>query len=274
MNQWRPTVFQDYRLLAPDQVEHIEKQSLRTLVQTMQDNSKESKEIFDNTAADSDTEVIVIAEDLVQYALTVAECFPIRKRFAGFIDYKQVRWLSTPFGIFPQVLLVDAKASTENNRDTLQQSQLCMDAEFKSNKQIVKLTAAVPPHHELDMQGGAKIPAITTSTFIHFYYEKLSSHSPPYRNLRSIFLLALPHQSLKPRYNPDPDTTFYGQGKHSPARHELPRIRVYFQRLREMCPWRLQELPYDGGRDGFAKPVWRDVGPGGETTTPFEFRGP
>src|SRR5207244_1132791 len=103
-----------------DDLESLEKQTLRTIVQALQQYSREAKEIFDTTKATSETEVIVLAEDLVQYALEVAECYPINKRFAGFIDYKRARWLTTPFGIFPQVLLVDAKASTENNRDTLQ----------------------------------------------------------------------------------------------------------------------------------------------------------
>src|SRR5438105_875863 len=123
-------MLQDYRNLEPDELEALEKQTLRTIVQALQQYSREAKEIFDATPATSETEVIVLAEDLVQYALEVAECYPINKRFAGFIDYKRVRWLTTRSGIFPQVLLVDAKASTENNRDTLQQSQLPMDAEF------------------------------------------------------------------------------------------------------------------------------------------------
>ena len=105
------------------------------------------------------------------------------------------------------------------------------------------------------------------------YYEKLNKKDPPYRSLRSIFLLALPHQLLKPRYNPDPEKTFYGQGKHSPARRERPRIRVYFQRLREMCPWRLQELKYEADGNGWTSPIWRDAGTAGEESTRFHFIG-
>ena len=81
---------QDYRKLSLSQLEEIEKLSLRMAVQAVQEYSREAKEIFDNTYAPSDNEVIVLAEDLVQYALEVAECYPINKRFAGFIDYKRV----------------------------------------------------------------------------------------------------------------------------------------------------------------------------------------
>ncbi len=247
---------QDYRQLSHAQIEGLEKQTLRVVVQALQDYSKEAKEIFDNTAAPSKAEVIVLAEDLVQYALEVAEVFPINKRFAGFIDYKRVRWMPTPFGVLPQVFLVDAKASTENNRDTLQQSQLPMDAEFESNGLNVTLLAGVPPHLEVLGNNGCVIHAVTTSVFIHFYYKETGNEVAPFRNLKSIFALALPHQSLKSIYNPNAQTTFFGQGKHSPTRGEAQRIRVYFSRLRAMCPWRLQELVMNS--PGYSVPSWRD----------------
>jgi hypothetical protein len=241
-------------------------------VQAIQEYSREAKQIFDNTAAPSDNEVIVLAEDLVQYALEVAETYSINKRFAGFIDYKRVRWIPSSFGLFPQVLLADAKASTENNRETLQQSQLPLDADFLSNHRHVRLTAGIPPHLDLPTVEGNSIAAITTSAFIHFYYEKLKRSQPPFRNLKSIFALLIPNQVLKPRYNPTPEKTFFGQGKHSPARGEVPRIRVYFSRLRTLCPWRLQELRYRNNSE-YTDPIWRDWNEAsdGEILTPFEF---
>lgn len=264
---------QNYQNLSDAGIELIEKQTLRVIVQALQEYSKEAKDIFDNTPAPNANEVIVIAEDLVQYALEVAEFCPINKRYAGFIDYKRVRWLPTSFGLFPQVLLVDAKASTENNRETLQQSQLSMDADFESNGKAVRLEAGIQSHMDITTVTGAVIPAITTSIFIHFYYENLSATVRPFRILRSIFVLALPHQRLKPIYNPDAAVTFFGQGKHSPARGEVPRIRVYFSRLRAMCPWRLQQLTYVDGHE-YTLPIWRDVDAAGfETTQNFEYIG-
>jgi hypothetical protein len=266
-------VIQDYRLVLDEQLESIEKQTLRTLVQAIQEYSREARSIFESTFAASESEVIVLAEDLVQYALEVAECYPINKRFAGYIDYKRVRWLSTPFGLFPQVLLVDAKASTENNRDTLQQSQLPMDAEFHSRGVEVRLSAGIPPHLEIESTGGAPLVAVTTSAFVHFHYQNLKCKEPPYRSLKAIFTLLLPHQRLKPLYNPNANHTFFGQGKHSPARDEAQRIRVYYARLAAACPWRLQVLRYDAGH-AFATAEWRD----GERGTagavmPFSFIG-
>lgn len=262
---------QDYQQLSLDEHELVEKQTLRMIVQALQQYSREAKDIFDTTRATSQTEVIVLAEDLTQYALEVAEVYAINKRFAGFIDYKRARWMPTPYGLIPQVLLVDAKASTENNRDTLQRSQLPMDAEFTTTSgRIERLQAGVPPHMLIPSANKEFLAAVTTSIFVHFYYKDDASNGR-HRDLKEIYVLAIPHARLKQKYNPDPQTTFFGQGKHSPKRNEEPRIRVYFSRLRSACPWRLQQLKYmNSGFSDFSVPQWRDVNSSGrETNEPF-----
>ncbi len=252
---------QDYRLLTANEHELLEKATLRALVQALQDYSREGRQLFETTPAPSESEVIVLAEDIVQYALEVAESYPINRRFAGFIDYKRVRWLSTTFGLVPQALLVDAKASTEDTRSSLQQSQLPMDADFAAivgKKQTkVHLNAGVPPH--LDMTGVDDIPmaAVTTSALVHFHYRTLNQSGPRYRELLAIYVMLLPHQRFKPKYNPTADLTFFGRGKDAPTLGENPRIRVYFSRLRRACPWRLQKLEY-GRADGYTEPAWQD----------------
>ena len=264
---------QDYRNLTDDEHEAVEKQTLRTVVQAIQEYSREAKDIFENTKAPSKTEIIVLAEDLVQYALEVAETYPINRRYAGFIDYKRIRWLPTPFGLLPQAFLVDAKASTENNRDTLQQSQLPMDADFMSGKKQYAMSAGVEPHIELPATMNGSLYAVTTSLFVHFYYRDISETHPPYRELKSIYVLAIPHNRFKHIYNPDPNTTFFGQGKHSPSRQEIPRIRVYFSRLMAMQPWRLQQLEYKDEGGGYTEPLWRDGPPPKGSFTAFAFLG-
>lgn len=268
---------QDYRRLTDDQLDGLEKQTLRVIVQALQEYSREARQLFQSTPATRESEVIVLAEDLVQYALEVAECYPINRRFAGFIDYKRVRWMPSPHGLFPQVLLVDAKAAKENNRTTLQQSQLSMDAEFRTAPGAgARMVAGVPPDWPIPSPTGPGLRAVTTSAFVHFHYTNLRSAAPPYRELHAIYALLLPHQRLKPRYNPDPEHTFFGQGKHSPSRGEEPRIRVYFSRLRRMCPWRLQVLRYPEDGD-YTVPEWRDTPPPGseldEVVIPFHFLG-
>lgn len=253
---------QDYRNLSPAQHEALEKQTLRAVVQALQDYSREAREIFETTAAPSPTEVIVLAEDLVQYALEVAETYPINRRYAGFIDYKRVRWLPTPFGLIPQVLLADAKALKESNRTTLQLSQLPMDADFESNGVPFQMKAGVDPHLEIASATGGTLYAVTTSILVHFYYADLPAGSGRVRDLKAIYVIAVPHQRLKHIYNPDSTKTFFGQGKHSPARGEDPRIRIYFSRLRAMSAWRLQVLRYTTG-SAYTTAIWSDDGPGG-----------
>lgn len=258
-----------------DELELVEKQSLRTVVQALQQYSREAKDIFETTKAVSDQEVIVLGEDLVQYALEVAEVFAIDKRFAGFIDYKRCRWLPTVYGTLPQVLLVDAKASTENNRETLQQSQLPMRAEWELSRgtrrgQSASLDPGVPAHHDIRAYSGNLLHAVTTTMFVHWHYSKTPQPGKE-RELLSIFAFCAPHASLKPRYNPTPYVTIFGEGKHSPGRNEEPRVRVYYSKLRRAMPWRLQELKYVANQN-HALASWRDVDTNGiETNEPFEF---
>jgi hypothetical protein len=265
-------VHQDYRNLTLDQLELLEKQTLRIVVQALQEYSREARDIFEQTPAPSPTEVIVLVEDLVQYALEVAEVYAINRRFAGFIDYKRVRWMPTPFGLIPQAFLADAKALKENNRTTLQQSQLPMDAEFTSQGKSVELTAGVPQHLDIPVGGGNVLTAVTSSIIVHFYYRDPPPRSKRLRELVTIYVLSIPHQRLKPRYNPNAATTFFGQGKHSPKRREDPRIRIYFSRLRRMCPWRLQELHYTKAQP-YAQAAWVDQSHPPATPAPFLYIG-
>lgn len=264
---------QDYRKLTDDQLELLEKQTLRIVVQALQEYSREAREIFETTEAPSATEVIVLAEDLVQYALEVAETYPINRRFAGFIDYKRVRWLPTPFGLIPQAFLTDAKALKENNRTTLQRSQLPMDADFESKGIPVRLPAGVPQHLEISATG-KDLVAVTSSVVVHFYYRDAEPESGRMRDLKGIYAIAIPHQRLKGRYNPNSSVTFFGQGKHSPKREEDPRIRIYFKRLRELSPWRLQVLHFEPDRE-YSVPIWTDEDPAGKgiVEQPFSFLG-
>ena len=265
----------DYTTLSLDELELLEKQTLRTVVQAVQQYSREARSIFETTYAASDQEVIVLGEDLVQYALEVAEVYPIDKRFAGFIDYKRVRWLPLTFGLIPQVLLVDAKASTENNRETLQQSQLPMDASWTLSRgnrrsQVASLLAGVIPGMPLTTASGAVLQAVTTTIFIHWYYSKEPAPGK-LRQLKAVYIFAAPHALLKPRYNPDPDHTIFGEGKHSPGRAEVPRVRIYYRLLKKAKPWRLQELTYVAGEE-YTVPLWRDEdASGAEMRETFEF---
>ena len=223
-------MLQDHKLLTLDQLELLEKQTLRVVVQAMQEYSAEARDIFETTAATSSKEVIVLAEDLVQNALEVAVVYSINNRFAGFIDYKRVRWLPTVYGLIPQVLLVDAKASTEPNRTTLQQSQLPMDADFLKGKGAsaapVSLKAWVPEEHPVPMVSGGSLAAVTSTLVVHFHYTNVSPSPGRVRTLHAIHICSVPHQRLKARYNPTPADSFFGEGKHSTRLSSFRRRRA------------------------------------------------
>ena len=70
-------------------------ETLRMIIQALQEYSREAKDIFENTKAPRKSEVIVLGEDIVQYGLEVAECYAINKRFRGFIDLIDLRKINS-----------------------------------------------------------------------------------------------------------------------------------------------------------------------------------
>lgn len=238
-------MLQDYRELDLDQLEELEKQSLFAIVHALQQYSAEAKRIFDNTPVLEDSEIVVLAEDIVQYAIEVAEVYPINFRFAGFTDYKRIRWMSTSLGVIPQVLLVDAKASTEKSRASLQRSQLCMRADWEVNGRHLQMEPGIPPDWALPTRPNA-LNAVTTSIFVHLRYRVVGPQDNRRRELLDMYALCLPHARLKMRYNPDAQTSFWIKGRESDggAVPENPRIRVSFKQLQDACRWRLQQLTY------------------------------
>jgi Type II restriction enzyme SfiI len=267
---------QDYMALSEDEHELLEKQSLRTVVQAVQEYSHVARDVFENTRIVPGEETVSrIAEDLSQEACTLAECYPIGRRFGGAIDYKRVRWFPTVFGLIPQALLVDAKAATESSRVRLQQAQISMTAEYQY---VDKLTGAtvvqsinglVPPDMEVLTYHGTPLKAVTTSIFLHYHYNDLHKATPPFRRLRSIIAVAQPHRRLKLIYNPSSAITFYQEG---PERSKSERVRITLSKLEAMQPWRVQRLIFSGS-SGHSIAQWQDTDPvsGFPMTMPFEF---
>jgi len=199
----------------------------------------------------------------VQYAIEVAEVYAIDARFAGFTDYKRVRWMPTPFGLFPQALLVDAKASKEDYRANLQQSQLPMDVDMIVQSRPPRphtVMAGLPAHLDIAVRGG-HLPATTTSVFVHLHYEDVAqpTETGPVRNLKNITAFCIPHRRFKHIYNPHSGVGFWRKGKEAPGLGEKVRIRVSFEALAKQCRWHFQRLSYVAGHRGYTAPVWRDM---------------
>src|ERR1043166_2132081 len=108
--------------LTEDQIELIEKLSLRLVVQAIVTFGLQAWiEFKDSPDKEQD-----IAQDVVRDALEELSGFTRRQRILGTVDYRKARWLPTPFGLVPQALYVDAKASLEGYRVNLQLSQVSM----------------------------------------------------------------------------------------------------------------------------------------------------
>jgi Type II restriction enzyme SfiI len=111
-----------------DQIEEVEKISLRLAFQALIWFAPQAWDIFDRSPDDPQD----IAEDVTREAIGVFKGFSINERLFGTIDYKQARWLPMPFGLVPQALMVDSKAkkANEDNRLDLQMSQVSMVVEL------------------------------------------------------------------------------------------------------------------------------------------------
>jgi hypothetical protein len=263
-------------------VELLEKQTLRQITQAMQELSLYCKRLFDTTAVPYDVSkpahISRMSEHLVRRAVGRAEIAPIDDYYEGEFDVRRVRWLPTVFGTIAQDLRVDAKASTETSRVRLSAQQFPMAAEVEREGVggIIRLRRTTQPHtlilpRAIPRADGTSartgpIAAITTAVFIHLYYK-----TP--QQLRSIFLVAAPHQSLRGRYNPSWQRNFLWSAGPGPT--DPRAVRLNLARLREnpYSRWRVQRLSYAHPRSfTYTDPVWSDRDESGnEVAQPFQF---
>lgn len=265
-------------------IEMLEKQTLRQIVQAVQELSLYYKRLFDTTpipfGVDRDAHFSRLSEHLVRRAVDRAEIRPLDDYYEGEFDVRRVRWFPTPVGTVAQDLLVDAKASTETTRTRLSANQFPMPAEvLLPDGRIIRSGRSIAAHTIIrprvipafagprQLSRTNPIAAITTTIFIHLHYATRP------QQLRSIFLIAAPHQYLRRRYNPSWRTNhLWGAG---PGPDDARRTRLNFRRLREnpFSRWRLQHLAYPNpARMSHTDPLWvdRDAA-GAEISVSFDF---
>jgi hypothetical protein len=267
-------------------IEELERETLRQIVQAVQELSLYSKRLFDTTpipasGRDRDAHISQMGEHLVRRAIDRAEVARIDDFYEGEFDSRRVRWMPTNYGTIAQDLRVDAKASTETSRIRLSAYQFPMEAEVLKQggtapADVVRLRRIIEPHTILRprripaaLGAGARtrpIAAITTAVFIHLHYK-----TP--QQLRSIFVVAAPHQSLRRRYNPSWRINhLWGVG---PGPTDPRAVRLNLSRLRgnPFSPWRVQRLVYaDPTAITFTEPVWVDRDAiGAVVAAPFDF---
>ncbi|MCS6886691.1 MAG: SfiI family type II restriction endonuclease [Chloroflexus sp.] len=216
--------------LTPNQIEDIEKATLRLVTQAIFDYRVTALEIFrEETDLVSD-----IGEDITREALDRLGMPRIDRRLFGKVDYKQACYLFLPDYAIKQALFVDSKAEKVNAQDTatLQISQISMTVmQVRRNKEY-KISGTLP---KVITFGAEKY--LTTTLLVKYNYEETTSDG---RTLKSITVAAVPNGKLQDQYNPNPEETIWKAGRN--AKNEEFRVRLCFSKLAEKAKWRVQTI--------------------------------
>ncbi len=105
--------------LSLNEIEEIEKLTLRWIFQAIYDFGIEADEIFRK----SPDRVKDIAEDITRELLDRLAGFNTQERVYGTVDYKKARYVILPDQTVRQALFIDSKAEKENRTATIQMSQ-------------------------------------------------------------------------------------------------------------------------------------------------------
>ena len=108
--------------LSLEEIEEIEKLTLRWVFQAVLDFGMEAHEIFIR----SPDSVKDIAEDITRELLDRLSGFNVQQRIYGNVDYKRARYVILPEQTVRQALFIDSKAEKENRSATIQMSQTSM----------------------------------------------------------------------------------------------------------------------------------------------------
>jgi hypothetical protein len=152
--------------LSDDEIESLERVSLRLVVQALVTFGRAA---WDEFRLSPDKEQ-GIAEDVLRDALDELPGFVRRERIFGTVDYRKARWLPSPFGLVPQALYVDAKASKEDYRANLQLSQVSMRPHFvsRASGKVVAYEPGLLKSHKFHLRSGVVRDALTTTIFVQF----------------------------------------------------------------------------------------------------------
>lgn len=219
--------------LSLDEIEEIEKLTLRWIFQAVYDFGTEAREIF----LKSPDSVKDIAEDITRELLDRLSGFNVQQRVYGNVDYKKARYVILPEQTVRQTLFIDSKAEKENRSATIQMSQTSMWVRQRRADAEVNEKGFLP---EISEYGGKHY--LTTTCLIHFMYrdDEEGTH-----HLREVTIAAIPNGKLQERYNPTVDDGIWLAGRNAPTLGEDFRVRVSFDRLKGKASWRIQTLTYD-----------------------------
>jgi hypothetical protein len=224
-------VFTKPRDLQPDQIEEVEKASLRLVSHAINEFRSTALEIF---AKEKDL-AQDIAEDITREALDRLSVSRMDLRLFGKIDYKRARYVFHPNHAVRQALLVDSKAEKEHGTSTLQTAQTSLRIKHVRAGVEQDVAGELPTIIESN-----KGDCLSTTIFVKYEYE-----DDPETKLVEIVAAALPNGMLQDRYNPTATNTIWRAGRNAPSRAEPFRVRLVFDWLKNKARWRVQTIPVD-----------------------------
>jgi len=230
--------------LRVEEIEAIEKQSLRSLYTAAFDFGFDAYEIFyQSSDAPKD-----IAEDITREMLDRLGGYQVQQRVLGNVDYRKARYIILPDFSVRQALFVDSKAEKAANSATMQMSQLALCVRQARGGQEVNEPGKLPC---VSVHGGLSF--ITTTVLAHYHYEDRKDKY----SLRQLTLAAVPNGILQHIYNPSAHDTIWIAGRNAPSLGEDFRVRLSFQRLKLKARWRVQHFLYDS-RKHTVESAWDD----------------
>ncbi|OIP62428.1 MAG: type II restriction endonuclease [Nitrospirae bacterium CG08_land_8_20_14_0_20_52_24] len=218
--------------LTPDEIEAIEKQSLRSLYAAAFDFGYDAFDIFKQSSDDPKD----IAEDITREMLDRLGGYQVQQRILGNVDYRKARYIILPEFSARQALFVDSKAEKNSSSATMQMSQLALAIRQVRSGREVEQRGDLPV---VSVHGGQAF--ITTTLLAHYHYEDEHEN---YR-LKQLTLAAIPSGILQDRYNPNAHDTIWIAGRNAPSRGEEFRVRLSFHRLKLKAVWRVQTVEYN-----------------------------
>lgn len=120
--------------ISDQEIEEIERVTLRWMFQATMDFGFDAYEIFQQSPDD----VKDVAEDVTREILDRLSGYNISQRIFGTVDYKKARYIILPDQTVRQALFLDSKAEKSNSTATMQMSQTSMAVRQRRGGEIVE----------------------------------------------------------------------------------------------------------------------------------------
>lgn len=219
--------------LTLDEIEEIEKLTLRWIFQAVSDFGMEAYVIF----LKSPDSVQDIAEDITRELLDRLSGFNVQQRIYGTVDYKKARYVILPDQTIRQALFIDSKAEKTNRTATIQMSQTSLWVRQHRTGSDVNEKGFLPEVSEYEDK-----KYLTTTCVVHFMYHDNDAGE---HHLKEVTIAAIPNGMLQDRYNSTAEDGIWLAGRNAPTLGEDFRVRPGFSKLKEKAAWRVQVITYD-----------------------------